>query len=232
MTCLTALAGEKLTIHLIGDSTCAPCDGSSPQRGWGQMLKNYFDTDRVTVRNWAKSGTSSKSYKNDGHWAKAKSNIKEGDYVLIQFGINDGSEDRPERYTKLREFADSLKSYVREVRSLGAIPVLASPIAKRSYIKGTYIPAPNRVARTYQMQIVALQKDVPYIDAHSHTADWIKSLGEEKSKSIFCHYGPNNYRSERFRNGRKDNTHLNEAGAEYVAKFFAKELKRLFPALK
>lgn len=218
---------QKITIHLIGDSTCAPCDGSSPQRGWGQMVENYLDSNIYVIKNWAKAGTSSKSYKTVGQWDKARINIKQGDVVLVQFGINDGNQEKPERYTTMKEFKDSLNSYIKEIKGYGAKVVLASPISKRYFVKGKYIPYPIRVGRAYQVQVVALENNLPFIDCFEFTGKWIKSLGDEKSKKYFCHYGPNNYRSERYRNGRKDDTHLNEAGADFVAKYMAKEVKKI-----
>lgn len=221
-----------IRIHLFSDSTCAKTSGKSPQRGWGEMIQAYFNQSRVEVKNWAVSGTSSKTYINEGRWDKNKENIKEGDIVLIQFGINDGTQDKPQRYTMFNEYTKNLKKFISETRQLGGKPVLVTPVAKRNFVKGKFLPTANRTARALLMETLSLEMDVPMIDCHTETCNWIKKAGEEKSKGYFCHYGPNDYPSEKFRNGRKDDTHLNETGANYVAGIIAKNLIKFFPEIK
>lgn len=225
-------AEELPAIHLVGASTCAKTSGKSPQRGWGQMISKYFNAEKVSIKNWAVSGTSAKSFRARGFWDKVKRDVKQGDYVLIQFGTNDGTPERPERYTTYTEFTDSLKKYITEVRALGANPVLLTVVARRYFVKGKFLPYANRAARSLLVEALALEMDVPLIDCHTKTCQWIKKAGDEKSKGYFCHYGPNNYPAEQFRNGRKDDTHLNEAGADYVARLVAKELKKIYPDLR
>jgi len=43
------LPQEKITVYLIGDSTCAnkPLD-DNPERGWGQLFQNFFTSDVIT----------------------------------------------------------------------------------------------------------------------------------------------------------------------------------------
>lgn len=50
------LAADKvITIFIAGDSTAAERDTSNdnPERGWGQMLQNYFNKNFVVVDNHA-----------------------------------------------------------------------------------------------------------------------------------------------------------------------------------
>jgi lysophospholipase L1-like esterase len=56
---------NKPTLYLIGDSTMAdkPLD-DNPERGWGQLLPNFFDDD-VVIENHAKNGRSTKSFINE-----------------------------------------------------------------------------------------------------------------------------------------------------------------------
>ena len=56
-------------IFMVGDSTMAdkPLFPAQPERGWGQLLPLYFK-DEVRVKNLAKNGRSSKSFRDEGLW--------------------------------------------------------------------------------------------------------------------------------------------------------------------
>lgn len=86
--CLGATQAHALTVFLVGDSTVANFDLPDPRQGWGQVIGPYFAAD-VTVKNYALSGRSSKSFLAEGAWAPVLEQIRPGDYVLIQFGHND-----------------------------------------------------------------------------------------------------------------------------------------------
>ena len=49
-------------------------------------------------------GRSSKSYDNDGRLDRILTEMHPGDYVFIQFGINDGAENKPERYISVEDY--------------------------------------------------------------------------------------------------------------------------------
>src|SRR3982751_520842 len=80
---------KKITVYLIGDSTMANKEVKAyPETGWG-MPFNYFFDSTVVVDNRAKNGRSTRSFIAEGLWQPVVDQIKEGDYVLIQFGHND-----------------------------------------------------------------------------------------------------------------------------------------------
>ena len=56
---------------------------------WGEYLQTFFDSSKVKVQNYANGGRSSRNFINEGSLDKIKANIKEGDYLFIQFGHND-----------------------------------------------------------------------------------------------------------------------------------------------
>lgn len=83
----------KPSIFVCGDSTSKFSGGEtieSDMQGWGTPLALFFDPAKVQVKNVGHAGTSSMSYYN-GDWPKVLPQIKAGDYVLIVFGINDGT---------------------------------------------------------------------------------------------------------------------------------------------
>ena len=74
------------TVFIVGDSTAR----NKADLGWGDHFVHYFDTTRVNIANRAIAGRSSRSYINEGHWEDVLTEMKPGDYVLIQMGHNDG----------------------------------------------------------------------------------------------------------------------------------------------
>jgi rhamnogalacturonan acetylesterase len=86
---------EMPTIFVLGDSTArntAKGKNGEPCAGWGTPLADYFDAAKVEVANVAHAGTSSRTYfTNPGDWPSVQPRIKAGDFVLLVFGINDGT---------------------------------------------------------------------------------------------------------------------------------------------
>ena len=74
------------TIFVVGDSTAR----NKADLGWGDHFAHYFDTTKVNVANRAIAGRSARSYINEGAWDKVLAEMKPGDYVLLQWGHNDG----------------------------------------------------------------------------------------------------------------------------------------------
>jgi lysophospholipase L1-like esterase len=90
-----AAAETVPTLFVLGDSTArntARGKSGEPCAGWGTPLADYFDTTKAVVANVAHAGTSSRSYfTNPGDWPRVLPQIKAGDFVLLVFGINDGT---------------------------------------------------------------------------------------------------------------------------------------------
>lgn len=74
------------TIFVVGDSTAR----NKADLGWGDHFAHYFDLTKVNVANRAIAGRSARSYRNEGAWDKVLAEMKPGDYVLLQWGHNDG----------------------------------------------------------------------------------------------------------------------------------------------
>ena len=117
-------------IFLIGDSTVknGRGEGDNGQWGWGSFFEQFFDTTRVSVENHALGGRSSRTFITEGLWDKVLSGIREGDYLFIQFGHNDGgplNRGRARASLKgtgneseivvMEEMADKKKFYLRKV---------------------------------------------------------------------------------------------------------------------
>src|SRR6185437_10042165 len=76
------------SIIVVGDSTAN--NNADGGLGWATPFAEYFDPTKVNVLNRARGGRSSRTFQTEGLWDKSLAEIKAGDYVLIQFGHNDG----------------------------------------------------------------------------------------------------------------------------------------------
>ena len=83
-----AMKPTRPTIFVVGDSTAR--NNANGARGWADPLADYFDPAKVTVRNSAMAGRSTRTYTAEGRWANIEKELKAGDFVLIQMGHNDG----------------------------------------------------------------------------------------------------------------------------------------------
>lgn len=97
--CVAFVKKDKPTLYLIGDSTVATGSPTNPIQGWGGLMVQFFDTTRINIENRAVSGTSTRTYQNNGvhdkkmlangMWDGVLKTLKKGDYVMMQFGHND-----------------------------------------------------------------------------------------------------------------------------------------------
>lgn len=252
---------KKIKVHTIGDSTMADYDESTTdKRGWGMYLGSFFDPEFVTVNNRAKSGADTRQfYTGAAYWASVKSQMSEGDYLIIQFAHNDegtvtyGMDNLEYKAyceanglpapTDARgtnpqtTYRDFLRAYIDEARALGVTPILAGPICRR-YFNGNDIKRNGRhdlgdsfskiengvlyqnqsvpaddhsMDYVYAMQVVAQEKNVPFVNLTEATRQLYVSYGDAQSKELlFC---------------TGDNTHTNAMGANLIARQAAQMLK-------
>src|SRR5690348_5898640 len=129
-----AQAPHRITIHLAGDSTMAPkLDEKRPETGWGEMLPEFFDSTLVRIVNHARNGRSTRTFISEGRWKEITDSLQSGDYVFIQFGHNDESKEKTDRYTPPADYRANLVRFVNETRAKGANPVLMTPVMRRRY---------------------------------------------------------------------------------------------------
>jgi lysophospholipase L1-like esterase len=58
--------------------------------GLGERIRSFFDTNKINVVNHAIAGRSARTFYTEGRWRKVLDALKPGDFVIIQFGTNDG----------------------------------------------------------------------------------------------------------------------------------------------
>jgi lysophospholipase L1-like esterase len=200
-------------IFYAGDSTVKFNKiATYPQTGISQAMLWYLK-DSVEMRSFAQNGRSTKSFLNEGRVSSIEREMKQGDFLFIQFGHNDEKDD-PERHTDPETtFPQNLLRFIEAARRKGAYPVLITPIARRLFNEqGVFLPGshgayPEAVIRTGK------RADVPVIDLTAITEKYLAIVGDLASKAYFMWPG--------------DNTHLKPEGAVLMAGFLCQELKKL-----
>jgi lysophospholipase L1-like esterase len=225
-----ALSQRPVTIFLAGDSTmAAKLPEKRPETGWGEMLEAHFKPGTVKVDNRAANGRSTKTFISEGKWQSIIDDLAKGDFVLIQFGHNDSSKDKGERYTPPDDYRKNLVRFVDEVREKGGNPVLFTPVMRRRFDKDgkfydTHGEYPDIV------RAVADELKVPLIDMHRLSETVIVKHGVEGSRKLFLQLKPGE--NANYPNGIDDNTHFSPLGAEEMAKVVVADLRKVKTGLK
>lgn len=214
---------KKVTIFLVGDSTMAnkPLD-DNPERGWGQLFPAYM-TDEVEIQNHAVNGRSTKSFIAEHRWDTVMSRVKEGDYVMIQFGHNDQkAEDSTRSAPAHGLYKENLIRFVKDIRSKGANPVLITPVMRRKFdAAGKFVDQHGDYPAV--VKEVAAMLNVPVIDLHKSSEALIVKEGVENSKRLFLHIPKDHFKN--FKGKEEDNTHFSEYGASSMASLVCEGIK-------
>jgi lysophospholipase L1-like esterase len=207
--CLSALEIVKddtvPTVFVAGDSTVGdPRHG--PGGNWPTQICQFFKPE-VAVCNSAEGGETSKSFLTGYRLDKVLSQMKAGDFFLVQFGHNDSKAQWPQSYTDpALSFKAYLRVFIAETQRRGAMLVLVTPMERRNNADtvGPWARA---------MREVAKEEKIPLID------QWAMS------KELWTALGPN------LGQAFGDQTHLSGYGGYLLAKVVATGIKRNVPAL-
>src|SRR5215475_2421549 len=197
------------TLFLIGDSTVrnGAGDGANKQWGWGEPIAAYFDRAKITVLNRARGGRSSRTFVTEGLWDQVLSMMKPGDFVLIQFGHNDGgpinddsrargtikgvgeeTEEIDNLLTKKHEVVHSygwyLRKYVADARARGATPIICSPVPRKIWKDGKIVRNTDSYAGWAAQ--VAHSQGVPFVDLNEIVAKRYDEMGPAKVDALFA----------------------------------------------
>ncbi|MDR4954344.1 rhamnogalacturonan acetylesterase [Chryseobacterium sp. ES2] len=250
---ITKLNKKVTHIYLIGDSTMADYTGDYdpgkdymkvryPITGWGQVFQPFFakdsietlrpafTTDSVVVVDRAHGGRSTRTFFQEGRWRYVYEHLQPNDYVIMQFGHNDGSEKHPERYVNIQGYKEFLRLFVSQTREKGGSPVIVTPVArnypwkdgKLENVHGEYWQAPMDVAK---------EMNVPYIDLNKLSMEYFTKKGQDFTTNYyFMNFPENTYVA--YPKGQKDNTHFQPEGAKIVAALVYQEFKNIIKTQK
>lgn len=189
--------------------------------GWAEYVSQYTTID---VSNKAVAGRSARSYTREGRFDDIASSLQSGDWVVIEFGHNDGGSLSTDNgrtdcsgegaeicysvYDGVNETVLTFPAYIENAAntftSLGANVLISSQTPNNPWETGTFSYSPSRFVG--YAEVAAETANVAYVDHGAYTANIFESLGEETVDSYF----PN------------DHTHTSADGALVVAQAFLK----------
>jgi lysophospholipase L1-like esterase len=184
-------AEKPITVYLIGDSTVTD-QMMEPWGAWGMWLPRWFKPP-VVVANYAESGETTASFVSEKRWPKLLSEIHPGDYVLMQFGIND-------QRMQLADFQQYFRQFIADTRAHGATPVLVtSQNLRKLDAEGKAVETLGEFPQA--MRDVAKEENVALIDLNAMSGPLYEAIGPEKLPKAFV-----------------DGTHQNDYGSYELAK--------------
>jgi len=211
---------ERPTIYLIGDSTVRNSD--QVQWGWGSLLPEFFDSTKITISNQAMAGRSTRTFVKEGRWDRVLLTLKQGDYVMMQFGHNEGSRPDTSRggyrgvlkktgedtvqlawpdgtVETVHTYGWYIRKFVRDTKAKGATPIVLSMIPRNEFREGKVL----RADKDYGLwaKQIADEEGALFIDLNAITADKYDEWGPERVKTYFP----------------GDHTHTNKEGARVNA---------------
>ncbi len=224
------ILNNKPTLYIIGDSTVR--NTNRPQCGWGEMIGELLDTTKISISNQAMAGRSTRTFIKEKRWEKVLSTMKKGDYVIMQFGHNEGSTPDTSRAgyrgvlrgigeeTVSLTWKDSsvevmhtygwyLRKFIREAKEKGATPIVCSMIPRNQWTDGKVRLADKDFGKWAKE--IAESEGVAFVDLNSITAEKYNAMGPDEVAKLF----------------HKDHTHTNEEGAKINASSVAEGLRLL-----
>jgi lysophospholipase L1-like esterase len=247
-------ANPKLpALFLIGDSTVRNGQGRGDggQWGWGDRLAPFFDTNKINVVNRALGGTSSRTFYRD-RWPAVLAMVRPGDFVILQFGHNDGSAvndatrargtikgvgDGTQAITNLvtkqaevvHSFGWYEKQIIAEARAKGATPLVCSLIPRNIWKNGHAVRNKNDYAGWADE--VAKSEHAPFLDLNEIIARQYDRLGPENVKPLFIvGAGPHTSRAGAETNAACVIAALKGLKENPLAKFFSPKADSVAPA--
>lgn len=214
-----AFAAPGDQILIAGDSTASDYQADKfPQTGWGTMLRCALPAG-MSVKNFAMGGRSTRTFIGEGRWDRLMAALQPGDTVLIQFGHNDANLAKPERYAAAyTTYRNNLLRFIADVRRAKGVPVLITPVARRSFDAAGKAKA-DFADYSAVVRIVARETGVAMVDLEALSRAWIDRTGGEAARAFFLHY-PEGAQAA-FPKGIADDTHFSELGARGVAHLVA-----------
>jgi lysophospholipase L1-like esterase len=207
-----------LTVYIAGDSivqTYPDTASTNDQAGWGQMLHEYF-APAVTVQNRAIGGRTARRFIDEGRLDEIDADLEAGDYLLVQFGTNDGNttatyeldgQTIPYYLDPDTDFKAYLQQYIDVARAREATIVLVTPTPRNS----AYCTGGNGTgAHAQAMRDLGAEQDVAVSDLNKKTVDYLQAICPAPTPEDFFLL-----RSD----GSVDGTHFQENGARILAGF-------------
>lgn len=217
-------------VFTIGDSTVKNKDDDKDGIwGWGSVITEIFNSKKLSVENCAMAGRNARTFLDEGRWDKVYNALKPGDFVLIQFGHNDGGDinigkargelhgsgdeskvflmEKTGKYQVVYTFGWYLRKFIRDAQEKGAIPIVLSHTPRNKW-KGGQIERNSESYGKWTRE-AAEATGACFIDLNKISADKLQKMGPKKSAVFY----------------NTDHTHTSLKGARMNAQSIAEGLK-------
>jgi lysophospholipase L1-like esterase len=225
--------GATPTLWIIGDSTVN--NSGNGMCGWGNVINSHFDESKLKIVNRARGGRSSRTFFNEGLWDAVAKEVKPGDFVLIQFGHNDGGPlegdpkgrrslpgtgeetrevNKPNSQEKeiVHTFGWYMRHFTRDAMSKGATVVLLSPIPRDNWKDGKVLRSTESFTK-WDAEIASQEKAL-FVDLNDLISAKYEAMGPDAVKKFFT-------------SSERDRTHTSQEGAEFNAGVVVEGIKSL-----
>ncbi|PIL35205.1 hypothetical protein GSI_02995 [Ganoderma sinense ZZ0214-1] len=211
-------------VYLAGDSTMAKNGGGAGTgtEGWGQYLAYSLD---IEVINDAIGGRSARSFTNEGRFQAIIDVVEPGDFVVIEFGHNDGGSLSTTDNGRTDCFGDGEETCIspttgetvytfvfyeveagKALQAKGANVIMSSQTPDNPWETGTFVYEPTRFVGYAKTAADAI--GASYVDHGQYVADRFEALGATAVDAFY----PN------------DHTHTSPEGADVVSAAFVKSV--------
>jgi lysophospholipase L1-like esterase len=206
--------------------------------GWGKEFQAYFNSNAqvtnsavggTTVRSWLYNETAVLGADGEctlaspapqAHWTAMVNGMKAGDYLLIQFGINDTTSAMCPKHVSLATFKQLFGMMAQAAKDKGATPIFLTAVSSISCsgtsaqgTRGTFATATKDAATQYGVTLIDLEQ----LSVALYTASGF-CPNTDTAASFTANTPVGNF----FCN---DHTHFEAAGATKIAAVVAKALK-------
>ena len=218
------------TLFIIGDSTVN--NSSEGFQGWGNVIGDLFDKTKIKIENRARGGRSSRTFYTEGLWQQVLNELKPGDFVMMQFGHNDGGAIDKEKFRgsirgvgeetqditgadgkpeTVHTFGWYMRKFIADAKAKGATAIVFSPVPRNVWKDGRVERSSENYGK-WARETAESQK-VLFVDLNEITARKYEKIGAEKVGAEFF--------------TTKDHTHTSPAGARMNAESVVEGLRKL-----
>lgn len=224
-------------LFTIGDSTVKNKDNDkNGMWGWGSVIADVFNLNKISVENCAMAGRSARTFLDEGRWDKVYKALQPGDFVLIQFGHNDGGDihvgkargefpgsgdqsqvflmEKTGKYQVVYTFGWYLRKFILDIQEKGATPIVLSHTPRNKWKDGQIERNTNSYGKWTREAAEAT--GAYFIDLNKISADKFEKNGVKKTADYY----------------NNDHTHTSLKGAQLNAKSIAEGLKASDCSLK
>ncbi|KAF1931717.1 carbohydrate esterase family 12 protein [Didymella exigua CBS 183.55] len=194
---------------LAGDSTTAT------NGGWGDAFLSTTVEEGSSGKNYGHSGATTKSFRAGGDWAQVIDEVgtHKDDYrvyVTIQFGHND---QKATSGVTLADYKTNLANFASEATSAGAIPILVTPLTRRTFSGGKVVEnLANETAATIE---VAEANQLHWINLNKASTNYVNAIGSAAA--------------DKYNLASGDRTHVNEWGGVVFSRIVSDLLVGKYP---